>query len=67
MVDTFVELLMNHLISKSSQRRGKVSVVIKTETEVTFVEVEIACVNSELLNSDCFVNQQLFKPIVKNR
>ena len=67
MVDAFVKLFMNHLISESSQRRGKMSVVIETETEVTFIEVEIARVNSKLLNSDGFVNQQLFESIVKNR
>lgn len=67
MVDTFIELFMNHLISESSQRRGEVSVVIETETEVTFIEVEIARVDSKLLNSDGFVNQQLFESIVKNR
>lgn len=67
MVDTFIELFMNHLISESSQRRGKMSVVIETETEVTFIEVEIARVDSKLLNSDGFVNQQLFESIVKNR
>ena len=43
------------------------SVVIETETEVTFIEVEIARVDSKLLNSDGFVNQQLFESIVKNR
>lgn len=67
MVDAFVKLFMNHLISESSQRRGKMSVVIETETEVTFIEVEIARVDSKLLNSDGFVNQQLFESIVKNR
>lgn len=67
MVDAFVKLFMNHLISESSQRRGEVSVVIETETEVTFIEVEIARVDSKLLNSDGFVNQQLFESIVKNR
>ena len=41
------------------------SVVVKTEAEVTFVEVEIAGVDCILLDVHGFVYKQLFEAIVE--
>ena len=41
------------------------SVVVKTETEMSFVKVEVAGINSILLNIHGLVEQQLFQSVVQ--
>jgi hypothetical protein len=52
---------MHDLVSKSPDGGGEMCVKIKTESEMSFVDVEVASVDSVFLYVHGLIEQQLFK------
>jgi hypothetical protein len=49
-IDAFLKLFMDHYISKSTNRRCEMSVIVKTQTKMTFICIQAASIYSEFLN-----------------
>jgi len=52
-------------VSKSSKRRGEVSIVLQVETKMTLENVTVSSIYRKLLDLNSLQNQQLFKSIVE--
>ena len=49
-VDAFLKLFMDHYISKSTNRRSEMGVIVKTQTKMAFVCIQAASIYSKFLN-----------------
>lgn len=56
---------MDDEVSKSSKRRGEVSIVLQVETKMTLENVTVSSIYRKLLDLNSLQNQQLFKSIVE--